>query len=81
MSMQDCLSTGKPLPIENIEEELDPLLDPILEKQYIKQNQGNVLQLSDKEARLSLDEGDTHVSWRNTQAKVTLMMSHECLFI
>lgn len=62
--MQDCLSNGKPLLIENIEEELDPLLDPVLEKRYIKQAQGNVLQLGDKEVRLSAHDGDTPISCR-----------------
>lgn len=62
MSIQDCLSNGKPLLIENIEEELDPLLDPVLEKRYIKQAQGNVLQLGDKEVRLSAHDGDISVS-------------------
>ena len=47
--MQDCLSNGKPLLLENIEEELDPVLDPVLEKRYIMQKRGPVLLLGDKE--------------------------------
>lgn len=47
--MQDCLANGKPLLIENIEEELDPILDPVLEKRFIRQARGLTLQLNDKE--------------------------------
>lgn len=50
---QDCLSSGKPLLIDNIEEELDPILDPVLEKRFIRQPRGLTLQLNDKEARAS----------------------------
>ena len=50
-SPQDCLATGKPLLIENIEEELDPVLDPVLERRVIRQARGLILQLADKEAR------------------------------
>ncbi|CAL8466541.1 g6077 [Coccomyxa elongata] len=47
--LEDCLANGKPLLIENIEEELDPVLDPVLEKRFIRQARGLTLQLNDKE--------------------------------
>jgi len=47
--LEDCLSFGKPLLIENIEEELDPVLDPVLEKRYVKKGKGFMIALADKE--------------------------------
>ena len=34
-TLEFCMSEGKALIIVGVEEELDPLLDPVLEKQYI----------------------------------------------
>lgn len=48
-AVQDCLSFGKPLLIENIEEELDPVLDPVLERRYVKKGRGYTVALADKE--------------------------------
>ena len=53
--MQDCLSFGKPLLIENIEEELDPVLDPVLERRYVKKGRGFTVALADKEVSFEHD--------------------------
>jgi len=50
--LEDCLSYGKPMLIENIEEELDPMLDPVLEKRIVKKGKNFMIQL-DKEIDFS----------------------------
>ena len=54
---QDCLSSGKPMLIENVEQELDPLLDPVLERRFLRKGRQVTVQLADKEVRAALQCG------------------------
>ena len=46
------MSYGKPMLIENIEEELDPMLDPVLEKRVVRKGKSLIIQM-DKEVDFS----------------------------
>jgi dynein heavy chain len=51
--LEECLAFGKTMLIENIEEELDPVLDPVLERRYIRKGKSMLVQLADKEVDVS----------------------------
>ena len=46
-SMENCIRFGQPCLLENVEEELDPSLEPILLKQTYKKGAQVILRLGD----------------------------------
>ena len=52
-ALEDSMAFGTPLLIENVEEEIDPVLDPVLNKEIQRKGRNLIIQLSDKECEYS----------------------------
>jgi len=52
-ALEDSMAFGQPLLLENVAEEIDPILDPVLDKQVQKAGRGLKIVLADKECEYS----------------------------
>eukprot|EP00210_Caulerpa_lentillifera_P007994 g7633.t1 len=53
--LESAIQFGNPVLLEDIKEELDPILDPILSKSFIKKGSRFVVKLGDKEVDVNFD--------------------------
>jgi len=63
-SLEDCMGFGKPLLLANVENELDPVLDPVLDKAFIKKGKNFIVQLADKECDVEPDKFLLYITTR-----------------
>jgi len=49
LSITDAISSGFPFILENVENEMDPFLNPILDKQYSIKNRKKTIKLGSEE--------------------------------
>ena len=54
-TLENCIEVGVPILLENIGEEIDPVIDPILQKQIIKKGQMHYIKLGENTITYSLD--------------------------
>jgi len=52
--MEMALASGAPVLLQDVEEEMDPILEPVLSKSFVKRGNSAVIKLGDKEVDYSL---------------------------
>jgi len=56
VKLEQCMEGGLPLLLANVENELDPVLDPVLDKSFIKKGRNYIVALADKECDIDPDK-------------------------
>ena len=56
VKLEQCMEGGLPMLLANVENELDPVLDPVLDKAFIKKGKNYIIALSDKECDVDPDK-------------------------
>lgn len=68
--VEECISQGIPLLIENVEEDVDPMLEPLLERKFVVKGRSTVVMLGDKE--VDIGSGfKMYITSRLSQPKLT----------
>lgn len=52
-TLEHCMTFGEPLLVEDLGEQVDPLLDPVLEKRFVQKGKSYLVALADKEVDVS----------------------------
>lgn len=74
-SLEDCMGFGKPLLLANVENELDPVLDPILDKSFIRKGKTFIVALADKECDIEPEKFTLYITTRLSNPHFTPELS------